>query len=362
MEETARPRFGRKKAAVILFVFLGIIFAVAAFFYIRYKNTHISTDDAFIDGNVHTIAPKIYGTVKAVYVEDNQFVRKGALLTELDPIDYATKTRQASSALGAQQGRLLEDNARIVAARKQLAERKANIDAQAAAVALEEANLRQAKKDAIRAKNLFAKEAIPRERYERLTTDFDVQTAKVQAARQELRRARAAYAAQKAVLAESLAALVYQGSVIKQGKASLDLARLNEGYTKIHAPTDGYVTKKSVQVGNQVQPGQPLMAIVPLSETWVTANYKETQLTKIRPGQDVDIDVDTFPGVTFHGKVDSIMAGTGAVFSLFPPENATGNYVKVVQRVPVKIVLNPGEDPNHILRLGMSVQPTVIIK
>ncbi len=362
MEETVKPRAGRKKTAVVLFVFLGIIIAVAAFFYIQYKKTHISTDDAFIDGNVHTIAPKIYGTVKAVYVQDNQFVTKGTLLAGLDPVDYTTKAKMASSALGAQQGRLQEDEARIVAARKQLAERKANIDAQAAAVALEEANLRQARKDAIRAKNLFAKEAIPRERYERLTTAFDVQTARVQSARQDLRKARAAYAAQKAVLAEALAAIVYQKSVIKQGKASLELARLNVGYTRICAPTDGYVTKKSVQVGNQVQPGQPLMAIVPLSETWVTANYKETQITHMKPGQDVDIDVDTYPGVTFHGKINSIMAGTGAVFSLFPPENATGNYVKVVQRIPVKIVLNAGEDPNHILRLGMSVQPTVIIK
>ena len=362
MEETAAPRSRRKKTAIVLFVLLGIILAVSAYFYIRYKNTHISTDDAFIEGNVHTIAPKVSGTVMAVFVNDNQFVKKGALLCELDPIDYKTRRRQASFALGAQQGRLLEDKARIEAGIKRLAETRAGIDAAKAALALEEANLRQARKDAVRAVNLYKKEAIPRQRYEKLTTDYDVEGSKVRAERERLRQARAAWQAQKAVLAEYRAALVYQGSVIKQDKASLELARLNEGYTRIYAPTDGYITKKSVQVGNQVQPAQPLMAIVPLSDIWVTANYKETRITKMRPGQDVDISVDTFPGMTFHGKVNSIMAGTGAVFSLFPPENATGNYVKVVQRIPVKIVLNPGEDPNHVLRLGMSVEPTVIIK
>ncbi len=353
---------GRRKKAIILFVLLGIILAVSAYFYIQYKKTHISTDDAFVAGNVHTIAPKVSGTVKAVYVNDNQFVKKGALLCGLDPIDYETRKREASFALGAQQGRLLEDRAKITAAGKRLAQTAAGIDAARAALALQQANLRQARKDAVRAANLFQKEAIPRQRYEKLTTDYDVQASRVQAARQQLRQAQAAYQAQKAVLAEYKAALVYQGSVIKRDRASLELARLNEGYTRIYAPTDGYITEKSVQVGNQVQPGQPLMAIVPLSGIWVTANYKETQITKMRPGQDVDISVDTFPGMTFHGKINSIMAGTGAVFSLFPPENATGNYVKVVQRIPVKIVLNPGEDPNHILRLGMSVEPTVIIR
>ena len=364
MEEkkAAAPRTRRKKTALVLFVLLGIILAVSAYFYIQYKKTHISTDDAFIDGRVHTIAPKVSGTVMTVYVNDNQFVKKGALLCILDPMDYKTRRQEAASALSAQRGRLLEDKARITAAEKRLAETKAAIDAAQASLALQEADLRQAKRDAIRAQNLYRKEAIPRQRYERMTTAYDVQTSRVLAAKQQLRQTRAAWEAQKAVLSENTAALVFQRSVIKQDAASLKLAKLNLGYTRIYAPSDGYITQKSVQVGNQVQPAQPLMAIVPLSDVWITANYKETQITKMRPGQNVDISVDTFPGMTFRGKVNSIMAGTGAVFSLFPPENATGNYVKVVQRIPVKIVLNPGEDPNHILRLGMSVEPTVIIK
>jgi membrane fusion protein (multidrug efflux system) len=135
-----------------------------------------------------------------------------------------------------------------------------------------------------------------------------------------------------------------------------------QGYTKIYAPSDGYITKKNVEVGNQVQAGQPLMALVPLKDVWIVANYKETQLTSVRPGQKVQIKVDMYPGKTFSGVVDSIMAGTGSVFSLFPPENATGNYVKVVQRIPVKIILEKATDPEHILRVGMSVQPTIAVR
>jgi membrane fusion protein (multidrug efflux system) len=143
----------------------------------------------------------------------------------------------------------------------------------------------------------------------------------------------------------------------------LKAAELNLGYTKIYAPTDGYITKRTVEIGNQIQAGQPLMAVVPLAQEdiWITANYKETQLEKVKPGQKVEIKVDTYPGKVFYGRVDSIMSGTGAVFSLFPPENATGNFVKVVQRIPVKIIPEKGADPSHLLRIGMSVVPTILI-
>ena len=153
-----------------------------------------------------------------------------------------------------------------------------------------------------------------------------------------------------------------QVSVVREKEAKLDAAELNYGYTKIYAPADGYISKRSVEIGNQIQAGQPLMAVVPLDNIYVAANYKETQLGKIKPGQKVKIKVDTYSGKVFKGKVDSIMAGTGSVFSLFPPENATGNYVKVVQRVPVKIVFDKDTDPGHILRIGMSVVPTVVIE
>ncbi|MDA8088727.1 MAG: HlyD family secretion protein [Nitrospiraceae bacterium] len=360
-DRPARQKNKKRIAAVLLIIF-GIIAAVSIFMYVEYKKTHISTDDAFIDGNVHTIAPKIYGTVKAVYVADNQFAAKGTLLALLDPVDYRMKTEEAKSGSAAQQGKVTQVDAQILAARRQLAQREAEIESARATVTLEEAKLTQSGKDAARARNLYKEEAIPKQRFEQLTTDYDVAAARRKSAKDSLRKAIAAYATQKAVLKELQSALKYQKSVAKQSEATLEIARLNESYTRIYAPVDGYVTKKSVEVGNQVQPGQPLMALVPLSDIWVTANYKETQIEKMRPGQDVDIYVDTYPGVTFHGKVNSIMAGTGSVFSLFPPENATGNYVKVVQRIPVKITINPGEDPNHLLRLGMSVTPVVLTK
>jgi membrane fusion protein (multidrug efflux system) len=142
----------------------------------------------------------------------------------------------------------------------------------------------------------------------------------------------------------------------------LHAAELNHGYTKIYAPSGGYVTKKSAETGNHVEDGQPLMAVVSLDDIWVTANYKETQLEKVKQGQKVVMKVDTFPGRKFKGKIESIMSGTGAVFSLFPPENATGNYVKVVQRIPVKIVLDKDADREHVLRIGMSVVPTILIE
>jgi membrane fusion protein (multidrug efflux system) len=149
---------------------------------------------------------------------------------------------------------------------------------------------------------------------------------------------------------------------VKLADEQLRQAELNLGYTVIKAPADGYVTKKNVMPGNQIQAGQPLMAVVNLDELKVIANYKETELERIRPGQDVKIAVDSYPGKVFKGKVDSIMAGTGVTFSLFPAENATGNYVKVVQRIPVRIVLEPGSDKEHLLKVGMSVVPTVIAK
>jgi membrane fusion protein (multidrug efflux system) len=166
------------------------------------------------------------------------------------------------------------------------------------------------------------------------------------------------------MLKQAETARITQASAIKQREAALREAELKYGYTRIYAPVDGYVTKKSVEAGNQIDVAQPLMAVVPrdVGDLHITANYKETQLEKIKPGQKVNFKVDAFPGKTFNGKVDSIMSGTGAVFSLFPPENATGNYVKVVQRIPVKIVLDKDTDSSHVLRIGMSVVPTIIIE
>ena len=170
--------------------------------------------------------------------------------------------------------------------------------------------------------------------------------------------------AQKSLIRQLEAAAAPQLALIRQREALVEKARLNLGYTTILAPAEGYVTKRSAEVGNQVQAGQPLLAVVPLAQEkiWVTANYKETELKDVRPGQKVELRVDTYPGKVFRGRVNSIMAGTGSVFSLFPPENATGNYVKIVQRIPVRITLEEGSDPDHLLRVGMSVVPTILVE
>ncbi len=324
----------KKKKAFLIVGTVVVVGLIAGYFYSSYRRTHITTDDAFIDGNIHTIAAKINGTVKSVLVDDNQAVKKGDLLVEIDPVDYATKLQEAKSALGVERAKLSEADAKIESA-------KANLE-------LARANLKLAETDKIRAEKLIKEQVIPQERYDRAMTTYEVTSAQVKAAEEQLRQTET----QK----------VTQLSTIDQKKAATELADLTVNYTKIYAPVDGYVTKKSVQLGNQIQAGQPLLAVVSLNDIWVTANYKETQMGDIRPAQTVKIRVDSFPGKVFTGKVDSIMAGTGVTFSLFPPENATGNYVKVVQRIPVKIVLNPGEDKDHLLRIGMSAEPTVITR
>ena len=324
----------KKKKAFMIVGVVVVIGLIAGYFYSGYRKTHVSTDDAFIDGNIHTIAAKIYGTVKKVSVNDNQPVKKGDLLVEIDPADYTARLSEASSAVGTEKAKLAEAGTKIEAA-------KVNLE-------LQRANLRLAELEKNRAEALYQKEVLPRDRYDRAMTGYEVAVAQVKAAEEQLRTAES----QK----------LTQVSTIKQKEAAATLAELNYQYTKIYAPVDGYVTKKAAQIGNQIQPGQPLMAVVGLNDIWVTANFKETQMESIRPGQSVKIKVDSYPGKVFRGKVDSIMAGTGVTFSLFPAENATGNYVKVVQRIPVKIVLEEGTDKDHILRIGMSVVPTVIAK
>jgi len=282
----------KKKKAFMIVAAVVAVGLTAGYFYNGYRKTHVSTDDAFVEGNIHTIAARVSGSVKFVAVVDNQRVKQGEVLVELDPADYRSKAGAA----------------------------RATLELQKAALRLAESELK-------RAKSLYEQDASSAERYDKAISTYEISRAQVKLAEEQLRQ-----------------------------------AELNLGYTRIIAPADGYITKKSVQTGNHVKDGQPMMAVVELDNLYVVANYKETELEHILPGMDVRITVDAYPGLTFKGQVDSIMAGTGVSFSLFPAENATGNYVKVVQRIPVKIVLAPGEDRDHILRIGMSVVPTVLVK
>lgn len=362
-EETKQPEGDKRKTlAKSVFILLALVSIVSVFFYLRYKSTHISTDDAFIEGNIHTVASKINGTVKAVLVKANQAVKKGDVLVEIDPADYGVKVKEAETSLEAERSRLNEYRFRVAAAKRQIAELESKAMAAKANLDLQQAGLIQAEKDRKRAESLFKKDVISKERYEKTMTGYDVGVALVNAAREQLRQAEAGIETQRALASQSEAALNAQQAMLKPREAVREAAELSLGYTKIIAPADGYVTKKSVEVGNQIQPGQPLMAVVPLDDIHVIANFKETQLEKIKQGQKVEIKVDAYPGKKFKGTVESIMSGTGASFSLFPPENATGNFVKVVQRIPVKILFDKDTDREHMLRVGMSVEPTVLVE
>jgi membrane fusion protein (multidrug efflux system) len=394
----------RKIIVLILFCALAVGGALAVFWYLQYASTHISTDDAFVDGHVHVIAPKISGTILGIMVKDNQRVTRGDLLVEIDPTDYRVRVEDAASAFQAESARIVELNDRVEVARKQFQELKyqaesarlnfdlqktvlkqleADIKKAEAGVEAQTAQLKQARIDIRRGEDLYKKEVISKEKYENTQTAYEVTEAQLKGAQEQLlqvkanretqlarlkqaevdvMKAEATLETQKTVIKQAESTISTQRSMIQQKRAVLKTSELNLDYTRIYAPADGYITKRSAEVGNQVQAGQPLMSVVPLApeEIWITANYKETQLKGVKSGQKVKIEVDMNPGRVFHGRVDSIMAGTGSAFSLFPPENATGNYVKVVQRIPVKIVLEQGEDPGHMLRIGMSVVPTIL--
>ena len=332
-----KPASGkRKRAAIVLIILLVAAAIIGCALWVRAK-PHVKTDDAFIDGHIFSISARVPGHVTRVLVKDNQYVRKGDLLLELDPGDYQAKVSNAA--------------AQLDIAKNETSSTYAQVEAAKAAVNSDRARLEQAELDLRRGQALYKKEVIPKDQLDRLETARRVASAKLLETEGSVRRALALL---------GLTGTGGKDAQITRKKAELEESRLNLSYTRIIAPANGYITRKSVEQGNNIQPGQALMALVSLEDAWITANYKESQLTHVRPGQKVEFTVDTYPGHAFKGTVDSIMAGTGAAFSLLPPENATGNYVKVVQRIPVKIIIDKQSDPDHLLRVGMSVVPTIV--
>jgi membrane fusion protein (multidrug efflux system) len=365
MEETKKEVPGnnrKKKIAITIFAVVLLLGIVTGYLYIQYKKTHITTDDAFIAGDIYTIATKVNGTVKNIYVKSNQFVKKGEILLELDSVDYDVKVKEAQSALDAERAKLAETDARIESAKRMAAELSARAGAIKGFNESQQANLEQAESDMKRMESLYKEELVPQEKYEKTVTGHKSALAMEKASTEGLKYSTLSVETQRSAIKLAEAGKIVLLSSIKQKEALLEAAKLGFEYTKIYAPADGYVTKKSVQIGNQIMAGQPAMAVVSLDDVHVVANYKETQLERVKPGQKVEIEIDTYPGKKFTGKVESIMAGTGSVFSLFPPENATGNFVKVVQRVPVKILFDKDTDPGHVLRVGMSVEPTILVE
>jgi membrane fusion protein (multidrug efflux system) len=373
-----------------------IVLLVAGIFLYRYFGSYESTDDAQVDGHINSISARIAGHVARLNVQDNQFVEAGTVLAEIDPADYQVALDRAkadledaravataagidvpitsvntSSQISSTQAEADSARAGIQAARQQ---------AEAAQAELQqaEANDVKAQNDLGRYKQLVDKQEISRQQYDQAVAASGASAAAVRAARanadaavQQITQAqgklaqaeadwRNANTAPKQMTAmRAKAASAY--AEVQRKRADVEQAQLNLQYAKIVAPVAGVVSDRSVEIGQNVVPGQELMKIIPLDDIWITANLKETQLRNIKVGQRVTVTVDA-TGKKYKGRVDSVAGASGARFSLLPPENATGNYVKVVQRIPVKIVLDPGENKNHELRPGMSVVPKAWIR
>jgi membrane fusion protein (multidrug efflux system) len=387
------------------------VLAIAVVSLVLYYHNRISTDDAEVDGHVVPIASKIYGTVSAVLIDDNQQVKAGQVLVRIDPRDYQVHVDQAKAALALAQARAQAAGVGVPLTQEttdsttsgavaQLAAAQANYDKSkstyekdsTAELAYARANLAAAQAgndrgqaDLARMKPLVDKGEISELQYDAYQATARVADSELKAAGEKLNSAgknaeiaHESMLAAKAQVDQAQAMLAQaranhkQVSIHEADKASaeaavgtaqadLEAAALQLSYATIVAPNDGVVTRKSVEAGQIVQPGQGLFTLIPLNDIWVTANFKETQLSDVRPGQKAEIDVDMY-GRTFPGHVDSIAGATGARLSLLPPENATGNYVKVVQRIPVKILLDPNAAGKDILRPGMNVEATIITK
>jgi membrane fusion protein (multidrug efflux system) len=408
-KRASAPRRKRAIRFIILaLVVVGIIVAIPIY---AYYSVRESTDDAQVDGHVIPISPRISGTIITVLVNDNEQVKAGQELVRLDPADFQVALQQARAQLATAQAnttessvnvpltnintrslvntstaQLEESQAAVAAAQQAINGARARLNSSNAALAQRQANLVKAEKDLVRFRDLVSKDEISRQDYDAAVAAAESNRAQVDAAKAdviaaqhnvdqavaELNQAKARLVTAQVQrrqsqevrpkqFAVSQARLKQAQAQIQQAQANVDQAQLNLGYTTIRAPVDGVVSRKDAEPGMHVSTGQQIMAIIPLDDVWVTANFKETQLKNMRVGQKVEISVDSYGGRKYRGHVDSIAAASGAKFSLLPPENATGNYVKVVQRIPVKILLEPGEDRDHSLLPGMSVEPTVLL-
>jgi membrane fusion protein (multidrug efflux system) len=384
---TSSPGF---RIAILIGV---VVLLVVGFFVYRYVTSYESTDDAEVDGHINSISARISGHVIKLNVLDNQYVQAGTVLVEIDPADYQVAYERAkadfddSQAQAAAAGvnvpitsvntasQVSATEADVASARAGIAAARQQFEAAKAQLAQAVANDVKAQNDLGRYKQLVEKQEISQQQYDQAVAASKASSAAVDAASANADAAQSQVTQAQGKLVQAEANLSYARTAPRQmevsrsraasalaevqlKKAALDQAALNLQYTKITAPVAGVVSDRTVEVGQNVAPGQELMKVIPLNDVWITANFKETQLREMKVGQPVTLEVDA-SGRKYKGKVDSIAGASGARFSLLPPENATGNYVKVVQRIPVKIVLDPGENNDQSLRPGMSVEPKV---
>jgi membrane fusion protein (multidrug efflux system) len=384
-----------KRRNILIIIAIAAVVLVGGLFLWRYLGSYESTDDAQVDAHLYPVSSRISGYVTKVNVDDNQSVQKGAVLVEIDPKDYEVAVEEARANLASAEATAQSLNINVpitsVNTTSQLNFATSGVEDAGAAIAnaenqvaaahaqleVAQANDVKAQDDLRRYKALLDKQEVAAQVYDQAVATAKASTASVAAARDNEAAAQQAVQQARSRLGQSEASQRYAetgpqqvSSVrararaavadVQQKRAALEKAELNLQYTHIVAPVSG-VVNKTVVVGLNVQPGQQLLTVVPLEEIWITANFKETQLRQMKVGQRAEIHADS-SGRTFKGRVESVAGATGPLFSLLPPENATGNYVKIVQRIPVKIVLDPGENQDHQLRPGMNVVPDVYIR
>ena len=380
-EMEGAQRQTRRRVIVVVVVAVLVLVAIGLWWRSTFSE---DTDDAQINGHLIQVSSRISGQVIKVYVDENQVVKAGDVIAELDPSDYKVAVENAEAALASAEANAAAANVNVPITTantgSNLSSADSNVSGSHAAVEQAQQQLEAAKANNIKAqadleryRPLVVKDVISKQQFDAAVAAADAARHSEQAARDGVKVARErevqaqaglkfAQTAPQQVAAQSARARQAQAQV-EQAQAQLDMAQLNLSYTKIVAPTAGIITRKSVEINQNVAPGQNLTMLVSLEGLWVTANFKETQLRHMFAGQAVGIEVDS-TDKTYHGKVTQIGGATGSVLSLFPPENATGNYVKVVQRVPVRIDFTDlaNEDPNHELRPGLSVEPKVKVK
>jgi membrane fusion protein (multidrug efflux system) len=406
--EKSRRQSGRIRILIPIII---VALIGGAFWAWRHYSGSESTDDAQVDNHVYAVNARVGGTLIAVNVHENQVVQAGEVLIQIDDRDFRNALTKAEADLGVAEAAYREARAglpvtssetggRISRSEASLVQAKAGVEATQKDFDVAQARLNlatarsgevqaayaKAVKDLDRMKTLIAKDEVSQQQYDAAVTAFDSARAAVEASKATIQEAQSTMASAQARVAQARSAIgiaesdvetskaapqeiaVTQAGIdtaaarVAQAKAAIELVRTNIEYAVVRAPVAGMVTKKNAEIGQVVQPGQALLAVVPLKEVWVTANFKETQLDNIRLGQPAEIRVDAYGGVVFKAHVDSISAATGGRFSLLPAENASGNFVKVVQRIPVKLLLDGTPDPEHVLRPGMSAVVKVLTK
>jgi membrane fusion protein, multidrug efflux system len=340
----------RSKTPLIITAIVVLVLAIVGFFIWFAHRNQVSTDDAYTDGNTVTMVPKVSGYVVDLYVNDNTHVRKGDLLLRIDPRDFLTAEAQARAQLALAQAQLNSARDALKVARvqypAQLEAARAQQRAAAAQLELAQASYQR--------QHQVDRRATTQESIDSSTNQQQGATASLESARAQLAIARLV----PEQVQVAISAVAEREAALQSAQAQLDQASLNLSYAQVRAPADGFITMRSIQQGDFATAGQVMFLIV-TPEVWITANFKESQLGRMRPGDKVEIKVDAYSGYKLEGHVQSIQYGSGARFSAFPAENATGNFVKIVQRVPVKIIIDRGLDPNRPLPIGLSVSPVV---